>query len=230
LNPAVTVTLERPGRGLRLLALTLLVAGAALRLSRLETMALFVDEGGHILAPVDPRLSEAMNPIGEYKPGMRWIFAPATALPLNPLLAARAMAGLAGLATAALLAGVLWWTAGAAAAAVGFGFWAFFPLAVFHERLALLDPFMAGFLAAALATMIAAGRKEPRWRLALAALGGALFGGAFAVKSSALLALPWLVLVCAALQEKPRGRSAAGVALPPSSSAACWHSRRSARS
>lgn len=202
MNPRVTVTSERPGRGLLLLALALLLAGAGLRLSRLDGMALFVDEGGHLLAPVDARLRGVMNPIGEYKPGMLWIFTPAAALPFDPLVAARAMAGLAGLATAALLAGVLWRASGAAAALAGLGFWALFPLAVFHERLALLDPFVALFLAAALAGAVAADRAEPTRRLALGVVAGVMFGAAFAVKSSALLALPWLGLVAAAIREQ----------------------------
>ncbi|HVS51770.1 MAG TPA: hypothetical protein VHD62_05390 [Opitutaceae bacterium] len=180
----------------------LLVLGAVLRFAMLDRLELFVDEGGHILAPVDADVRRVIDPVGEGKPAMAWFFRTATALPLDPLIAARAMIGFAGLVTAAALAATLFLLGGEVAAAFGAGIWLLLPFTVFHERLALFDPAIATLIALGLLATALGSRptSPPAARLGACALGGLLAGSAALLKISALATGPWLAVAYFALQ------------------------------
>ncbi len=181
--------------------LPLLVA-AWLRYRGLGTLEPFVDEGANILTSLDPRVATAFEPLEQGRPLLRQLFAPAGWFPAHALESARAMSAFAGLTTMAALAWILHQVAGRAAALGGLWLWAVLPFAVFHERLALQDPFNSALLALAFACVVtdrAAASKF--WPIA----AGVLLGLAFLDKISALFALPWLGLGYMAVQ-KQNGR------------------------
>jgi hypothetical protein len=180
----------------------LLIAGAWLRFAALDRLELFVDEGGHLLVPVDADVRRVIDPVGEGKPAMLWFFRVAWALPLDPLVAARAMIGCCGLISATAIAATLALLSGRRAALLGFGIWLLLPFAVFHERLALFDPAIAALIACSIAAFAAASRPSVSSgaRAGWSVLGGLLAGGACLLKVSAAAAAPWLVVVYFALQ------------------------------
>ncbi len=180
-----------------LAALPLLVA-AWLRFRGLGALEPFVDEGANILTSLDPRVAAAFEPLEQGRPLLRQLFALTDFFPEHALLAARAMTALTGLTTMTALAWILHRLAGRAAALCGLWLWAALPFAVFHERMALQDPFGTALLALALACTVVP-RVSP-----LAT--GALLGLAFLNKISAVFALPWLGLVYVAVQ-KHNGRA-----------------------
>jgi uncharacterized membrane protein len=78
--------------------------------------------------------------------------------------------------------------------------WAVLPIAVWHERLALQDPFVTAALASAIAMVTAASRHNARNRSAWLAGAGVCFGVSFLLKISTLLTLPWLGLLYCGIQ------------------------------
>jgi hypothetical protein len=120
------------------------------------------------------------------------------------LLAARLMASLAGLVTIGMLSSALNRIGGFAAACWGAWLWALLPLAVWHERLALQDPFVTAALAGALALLVRAQDGDQTGRSIGSFAAGLLFGLAFLLKISAILALPWLGLLYFALRRHHR--------------------------
>ncbi len=182
-------------------ALPLLV-GAWLRLRGIGGPEPFVDEGANILTALDPRVHEAFEPLAQGRPWLAYLFQPAGWFPAQALVVARLMAVGAGLATLAALGWTLHQLAGRVAAMCGLALWAVLPFAVFHERLALQDPFVTALLAWAVALLTAGSLRGEKcaWPWFLAA--GGLFGGAFLLKISAAFALPWLGLVYLAVQRQ----------------------------
>jgi hypothetical protein len=184
------------------LAVALLVVGAYLRFAALDRLELFVDEGGHLLAPVDADVRRVIDPVREGKPAMAWFFALAAALPADPLWTARALVAACGLVTAIAIGTVLLVTSNATAALLGLGFWLLLPFAVFHERLALFDPVIATLIACGLAAIALGSRpgvpaaRAHGWLLA----GGLVAGSACLAKLSALAAAPGLVICYWGLQ------------------------------
>ena len=170
---------------------------AWLRLRGLGEAGPFVDEGANILTALDPRVREAFEPLGQGRPWLVWLFRPAGWFPAHALETARLMSVLAGLATMIFLGWTLHRLAGRGAVLLGLWCWALLPFAVWHERLALQDPFITALLAAALALLVAGASSRRPW-LWLAA--GVIGGIAFLLKISALLALPWIGLVYVAVQ------------------------------
>lgn len=184
-------------------ALPMLVA-AWLRLRGIGDPEAFVDEGANILTAIDPRVRLAFEPLEQGRPWLVHLFAPATWFPAHTLTLARIMTAASGLATIAAIGWTLHRLAGRAAALGGAWLWAVMPIAVFHERLALQDPFVAALIAwgVALITAGAFAREGGRTALAGFALAGVLFGSAFMLKISALFALPWLVITGWAIQRR----------------------------
>ena len=176
-----------------LAALPLLVA-AWLRFRGLGSLEPFVDEGANILTSLDPRVTAAFEPLEQGRPLLRQLFALTGWFPEHALIVARAMTALAGLTTLAALAWILQRLANRAAALCGLWLWAAMPFAIFHERLALQDPFSTALLALVLVCVVTP-RISP-----LAA--GAFLGFTFLNKISAAFALPWLGLVYVAVQKQ----------------------------
>jgi 4-amino-4-deoxy-L-arabinose transferase-like glycosyltransferase len=168
-----------------------LVAAAVLRWHHLDRLEPFVDEGANILTGLDTRIREVFQPLEQGRPLLVWLFRPATFLPGNLLWAARSLAALAGLATIGGLGFVLARLAGWRAAVWGMWLWALLPVAVWHERLALQDPFVTAALTLAVAFLVAAQRSTGAARLAWPACG-LMLGVAFLLKISAIFALPWI--------------------------------------
>lgn len=182
-----------------------IIAAAWLRLRGIAVPEPFVDEGANILTALDPRVRVAFEPLEQGRPWLVHLFAPASWLPAHALEVARVMAAAAGLATLGALGWTLHNLAGRAAALAGMWLWALLPIAVFHERLALQDPFVTALLAGALACLAAgrlAARNLPRG--AWLAAAGVCFGAAFLLKISAAFALPWLGMFFVALQRQAR--------------------------
>ncbi|MBI2496929.1 MAG: glycosyltransferase family 39 protein [Opitutae bacterium] len=159
----------------------------------------FTDEGANILTALDPRVCEAFEPLAQGRPWLVWLFRPAGWFPTETLAVARLMSAGAGLLTMTALGWTLRRLGGRAVALAGLWLWAVLPLAVWHERLALQDPFVTALLAGATALLVAgagdANRRPWPWLGA-----GGLFGAAFLLKISAVLALPWLGIFYLALQ------------------------------
>ena len=170
-----------------------------LRLRGIGTLEAFVDEAGNILAALDPRVWAIVDPLGQGRPWLSFLFRPAGWFPIHALESARMMCASAGLCTMVALGGTLYRLGGRAAALCGLWIWAVLPFAVFHERLALQDPFVTALLAWAMAILVGGRQAEEkrRWIWLLAA--GAFFGTALLQKISAVFALPWLGLLYLAL-------------------------------
>ena len=170
-----------------------------LRWRGLGTLEPFVDEGGNIMAALDPRVGAIVDPLGQGRPWLSFLFRPAGWLPTHALESARMMCASAGLCTMVALGCTLYRLGGRAAALCGLWIWAVLPFAVFHERLALQDPFVTALLAWAMALLVGGRQAEEKrsWIWLLAA--GAFFGTALLQKISAVFALPWLCLLYLAL-------------------------------
>ncbi|MEI7567410.1 MAG: hypothetical protein WCJ10_06200, partial [Opitutaceae bacterium] len=134
--------------------------GAWLRTRNLMGPELFVDEGANILTALDPRVRSAFEPLAQGRPWLIYLFQPAGWWPAQALATARLMSAGAGLATMAALGWTLYQLAGRTAALFGLWLWAVLPLAVFHERLALQDPFVTALLAWSVAVMTAGSLKK----------------------------------------------------------------------
>jgi len=160
----------------------------------------FVDEAGNILSALDPRVRAVVDPLGQGRPALAHLFFPAGWLPGHALEVARLMSAGAGLATMVAIGWTLQRLAGRAASLCGLWLWAVMPFAVFHERLALQDSFVAALLAWAAALMVAGcqGQSKPPAPFLLSA--GVLFGVGCLFKISAAFALPWLGLLFLAVQ------------------------------
>ncbi len=180
------------------------VAVAAwLRVRGHDALDPFTDEGANILTALDPRVRTAFEPLEQGRPWLVYLFRPAGWFPEHALAVARLMSAGAGLVTIAALGWTLHRLGGRRAALAGLWLWAVLPFAVWHERLALQDPFVTALLAGSLALLVTGLPAGRHW----AWLGaGVLFGGAFLLKISAVLALPWLGVVYVAhqrLQDRP---------------------------
>lgn len=174
-----------------------LALAAWLRFANLAGLEPFVDEGANILTGLDPRVRAAFDPLGQGRPLLAVQFQPAGLFSTAPLTAARAMTALAGLVTMSALAWVLLATVGRGAALLGLWLLAVMPFAVWHERLALQDPFVSAFLALMLSLLTAASRPRTSRRESAVGFGvaGLFLGAAFLTKISVVIAAPWLALV-----------------------------------
>lgn len=192
-------SLARNSRPLHWLGVALPVIVAAwLRLRGIGELEPFVDEAGNILAALDLRVRAVVDPLGQGRPALAHLFAPAGWFPGEVLTTARLMSAGAGLATLAALGWMLHRLAGRTAALAGLWLWALLPFAVFHERLALQDPFVTALLAWAAALMSAGCGAEPKRAAGWFLGAGGLFGLAVLGKISAVFALAWLgPLYCA---------------------------------
>ncbi|MBI3886872.1 MAG: glycosyltransferase family 39 protein [Opitutae bacterium] len=180
-------------------ALPLLVA-AWLRFRGLGTLEPFVDEAGNILVALDSRVKTVVDPLGQGRPLLACQFLPAGWFPAHALLVARLLSAGAGLATVSALGLALFRLAGRPAALCGMALWATMPFAVFHERLALQDTFVAALLAWS-TVCIVTGVSRPEGRRPLwFVVAGTFFGTAFLIKISAVFALGWLGLIYSAIQ------------------------------
>ena len=169
---------------------------AWLRLRGIGEPEPFVDEGATILTALDPRVRALFDPLGQGRPWLAHLFKPAGWFTAHVLTVARAMSAGAGLVTLGALGWILHRLAGRAAALCGLWCWALLPLAVFHERLALQDPFVTALLASALAVVTTSslgGEKARPW--IWSGTAGVFLGAAFLLKISAVFALPWLGLL-----------------------------------
>jgi Dolichyl-phosphate-mannose-protein mannosyltransferase len=180
------------------------LVGAWLRLRGIGDPDAFVDEGANILTALDPRVRLAFEPLAQGRPWLIHLYRPAGWFSTDVLLAARLLTAGAGLATLAALGWTLHLLAGRAAALSGLWLWAVMPLAVFHERLALADPFVTALLAWAMALTAAGSRAERKGNGLWYVVAGGFLGIAFLLKISAALALPWLGIVYLAIQHHLR--------------------------
>ncbi len=172
-------------------------AAAWLRMRGSGDLDPFTDEGANILTALDPRVRAAFEPLEQGRPWLVYLFRPAGWFPGHALAAGRLMSAGAGLLTMTALGWTLHRLGGRRAALAGLWLWAVLPFAVWHERLALQDPFVTALLAGSVALLVAGLPEGRRWPWLGA---GGLFGAAFLLKISAVLALPWLGLVYVALQ------------------------------
>jgi hypothetical protein len=182
----------------------LVLTGAWLRLRQIGGPEAFVDEGANILTALDPRVRQAFEPLAQGRPWLVYLFQPAGWFPAHPLLVARLMSAVAGLVTMAMLGRTLFLLAGRAAALCGIGLWAVLPFAVFHERLALQDPFVTAGLAGAVALATTGTLRPGRRNWIWFAAAGLVLGGTTLLKISALFALPWLGLYYLFLQQQAK--------------------------
>jgi len=177
------------------------IVGGWLRLRGIGAGEPFVDEAGNILTALDPRVRAIIDPLGQGRPVLAHLFAPAGWFPAHPLVVARLMSASAGLVTMTALGWTLHQLAGRIAAFTGICLWAVLPFAVFHERLALQDPFVAALLACAVAWLTAGSRTQtPRAVVGWSLVAGAAFGAASICKISAVFSLAWLGLFYVAVQ------------------------------
>lgn len=177
------------------------IVAAWLRVRGNGEVEAFVDEGANILTALDPRVRDAFEPLAQGRPWLVYLFKPAGWFEAHALVVARFMSAGAGLVTLGALGWTLHRLAGRTAALCGLWIWALLPITVFHERLALQDPFVAALLASALAFLTfgarTVGKSSGGWSFFAA---GVCFGSAFLLKISAVFALPWLGVVFVAMQ------------------------------
>lgn len=177
------------------------IVGGWLRLRGIGALEPFVDEAGNILTAIDPRVHALVDPLGQGRPGLAWNFLPAAWFPTHALEVARLLSASAGLVTMAALGWTLHQLAGRSAAFTGVCLWAVLPFAVFHERLALQDPFVTALLACAMALLAAGSRAQtPRAGVGWSLAAGVAFGAASLCKISAVFSLAWLGLFYVAVQ------------------------------
>jgi len=171
-----------------LLALILAAAGA-FRLAQLDGLPPFIDETSALVLTLDYQNWDVWSRLLHGKLlGYLW-FKPIFLLAWDPLYAARLFSALTGVLSVLLLHRLLLALVSRTAALLGAAFFAFMPLVVFHDRLALFDGFVMAGLTAALLLYLHAGKDRPLTLLA----AGFLFGIAVFTKGYALLAvLVWL--------------------------------------
>jgi hypothetical protein len=191
-----------------ILAISAMLTGLYLRTSQLGRLEPFVDETANILTSIDGKTRAVIGPVEQGRPLLAYMFRMAQVFPSSPVVAARASTVTAAMLTIGAIGATLYVVSGPLAALVGMWLWAVFPFAVFHDRLALQDPFVTAYLAIAL-LLVAVGshveRKQGRDLLCCFA-AGVMFGLAFLTKISALEALPWMGVVYLALQLRSRRR------------------------
>ena len=184
------------------------LVGAWLRIHNIDASPAFVDEGANILTALDPRVSAMFEPLEQGRPWLAQLFKPSGWAPAHALEIARLMTASAGIITLTSIGWILNRLRGRLAALCGVTMWALMPLTVFHERMALQDPFVAALLTLSLAFVVTAvtskieGRPDWPWFVG----AGILFGTAFLLKISALLAWPWLSLIYMATQRRHSGK------------------------
>src|SRR5690606_21952949 len=120
--------------------------------------------------------------------------------PAVALEIARGMTVVAGFATLAAVGWTLHTLAGRSAALIGMWIWAVKRIAVWHERLALQDPFVTACLAGAMAMITAGSRAASRRSHVWMAGAGLMVGVAFLLKISTVLTFPWLGLTYLGIQ------------------------------
>ncbi|RPJ55239.1 MAG: phospholipid carrier-dependent glycosyltransferase [Acidobacteria bacterium] len=170
--------------------LALILAGAgAFRLAQLDGLAPFIDETAALVLTLDYQNWDVWSRLLHGKLlGYLW-FKPVFLLAWDPLYAARLFSALTGVLSVLLLHRLLLPLVSRAAALLGAAFFAFMPLVVFHDRLALFDGFVVAGLTAALLFYLHRGNDRPLTLLAT----GFLFSAAVFTKGYALLAvLLWL--------------------------------------
>lgn len=192
------------------LAVAILLLAVVLRTVALERLPLFVDETTHIFRARWVLDGDVFNALRDQKwlytvvlaaftptgPESVWIARVVSALSsvvtvAGAIALGRQLTGLAGSRTAAQRVGL---TAGL--------IYAVLPMAVFHERQALVDPLLGAFVALATLGMVRLARR-PSWVWALFLWG--TLAGAYLTKASAL---PWLALpfIAAMLFAHPKDR------------------------
>src|SRR5574341_164886 len=209
--------LHRPRRSsayLPLASLTLL-AGLALRLIGTLRLPLFLDEAIHLSWAQRVRAGEFYIGFQNNKflyPVFLSLFNPTG--PEAPWLA-RALSALLGMLSAALVVALGRTLAGRQAGLLAGLIYALLPFAVFHERQALVDPFMVCFATAITLLCIWLARRPTIWQAILLAL---LLAGAYLTKIAALpyFALPLVGLALFARRDtiwKGLALSTLGIAL-----------------
>ncbi len=183
------------------------LVGAWLRLQNIAAPAAFVDEGAVILTALDPRVRATFEPLEQGRPWLAQLFLPAGWAPAFTLEIGRLMTVGAGMITLSTVGWILKRLHGTVAALIGVTLWALMPLMVFHERMALQDPFVAALLAMGIAFVVAGTTsKNNRYVWPWFVGAGVIFGAAFLLKISALLALPWVGLVYTGIQRRYGGQ------------------------
>ncbi|MFB3904088.1 MAG: ArnT family glycosyltransferase [Acidobacteriota bacterium] len=170
--------------------LTLILAmAAAFRLTDLDGLAPFIDESADLVLTLDYQSWSVWDRLLHGKLlGYLW-FKPILLLAWDPLYAARLFSAFIGLISVILTYRLLSALTGTKAALAGTAFFAFMPLGVFHDRLALFDGVMVACVTAAVFFYFCHTDDQP---LALL-LTGFLFGTGALTKAYALLAvLLWL--------------------------------------
>ena len=193
-----------PTKRYLLIAGFILCLAAFLRFWNIAELEPFVDEGGNILTSLDEGVRDVIQPVFQGRPLLTYQFRTALLWPDAPVAAARATTAVAGLLTQISVGVIAFCLIGRVGSLIALGLWAILPFLVFHERLALQDPFVACFTAAAIAVAAAGSRPTAsRWRdRVICLIAGILFGIGFLIKISALGALGWMGLLYLALQRR----------------------------
>ncbi len=203
-------------KGYLTLAVGIVLLAFAIRVIALFSLPVFIDEELHASRAYQVAQGDLFVGVANQK----WLYTVALGLfrPTGPelLWLGRAISGLCGTATTAVtiaLSGLVGWrvvgglAAGRAGLAAGL-IYALLPMAVFHERQALVDPMMTTFAAASTLLVVhLAQRPRPVVAIPL----GLTLGGAVLTKTSAL---PYLLLPLAGIVLiARRGRLQRGLAL-----------------
>lgn len=183
-------------------AILLIAVGTVLRVYEIGRLEPFVDEAGNILTSIDPTTERVIAPLEQGRPLLSVMFRMANWCPESPVFAARLTTAFAGIAEIAALGAFLAVTVGAGPALTGMALWSVMPFAVFHERLALQDPFVTllSTLALLCFALEARHRSQGRMKVWLSILGGAALGVAALCKLSAIASFAWIGIVYIGLQ------------------------------
>lgn len=184
--------------------LLILVLAASVRVFNLNLLGPFIDESGHIDLALRYDYVPLYERIAQGKVLGYILFYPTAQWAQDPLLATRLLIAVIGIFTTAGIFLVGQRLAGQTAAVLAGLIWAISPFVVFHDRLALHDPFVSLFLAWALFLLIDAIKCMSRARSFLA---GLLLSLATLTKVYAGIGGVWLIIIGIAIIERKNIRN-----------------------
>jgi hypothetical protein len=163
------------------------------RLHSLDGMPPFFDETGNIIVSNFPESHTILSPSGQGRPLLAYQFRLASILPFSPIVSARLTTAGASILSAIGFSYLLYICSGLSAAVVGLAFWSLCPLLLFHDRMALQDPFSTFFLiiaACLIGTFLKKSKESSSKSYLIYTVAGVPIGLAIANKISAILLGP----------------------------------------
>lgn len=173
------------------LCAAILILAAVLRFWQIGELEPFLDEGGNILTSIDPGIRQTINSVALGRVLLDYQFRAALLFPEAAITISRVTTGLAGLLTTLAIGLLAKPFVGRKITLIAMAIWAVLPFAVFHERLALQDPFVTACIVLALALVVKGVelRENITRERVMCLFVGIVFGVGFLIKISAVSSL-----------------------------------------